>query len=73
MMDSRKLVLKRGDNEWKSLFLHDMETGQPLAGQVSCKVIQDAHEPTKVVVTFLADPRLNRGVAIQCDDTQGHD
>lgn len=73
MMDSRKLVLKRGDNERKSLFLHDMETGQSLAGQVSCNVVQDAHEPTKVVVTFLADPRLKHGVTIKCDDAQGHD
>lgn len=68
MMDSRKLILKRGSGKNKALILHDAQTGEPLASQKNVQVIQDPFELTRIVVTFIADKRASNAVRIQCDD-----
>ena len=47
---SRPLVLKRVENRKNTLALHDAETGEVLAGQMSCDVVNNMDEPLHVIV-----------------------
>ncbi len=61
---SRKLILKRIDICEGQFALHDAETGEVLAAQISTTIISKPRNLVQVVVVFETLPGAENGLAI---------
>ena len=53
-MKTRKLLIRRVDGH-KHLALHDLQTGEILAGCINLQLVNEIGKPLKVIATFIVN------------------